>query len=97
MQSGNDAAPIGSFHERRRAVMATSTVRDDVFVWSNLLTASPVFHALTWLFQIMPLFFFAGVAASVKSWSTSLAVGVPRWGSCCARRVRPRCRQSDGD
>ncbi|HYJ55864.1 MAG TPA: hypothetical protein VEX40_10175 [Mycobacterium sp.] len=39
--------------------MATSTVRDGVFVWSNLLTASPVFQALTWLFQITPLFFFA--------------------------------------
>lgn len=50
-------------------VMVTSTVRDDVFVWSNLLTASPVFEALTWLFQIMPLFFFAGVAASVQSWT----------------------------
>ncbi len=47
-------------------VMATSELRDDVFIWSNLLTASPVFQALTWVFQIMPLFFFAGVAASVE-------------------------------
>ena len=45
-------------------VMATSTLRDGVFIWSNLLTASPVFEALTWAFQVMPLFFFAGVAAS---------------------------------
>ena len=44
-------------------VMATSTLRDGVFIWSNLLNASPVFQALTWVFQIMPLFFFAGVAA----------------------------------
>ena len=28
-------------------MMATSTLRDGVFVWSNLLTASPVFQALT--------------------------------------------------
>ena len=42
-------------------VMATSIIRDDVFIWSNLLTGSPVFQALTWVFQIMPLFFFAGV------------------------------------
>ncbi|MGZ6779622.1 MAG: acyltransferase family protein, partial [Mycobacterium sp.] len=48
-------------------IMATSTIRDDVFIWTNLLTASVVFQALTWLFQIMPLFFFAGVAASVDS------------------------------
>ncbi len=47
-------------------IMATSTLRDDVFIWSNLLTASVVFQALTWVFQIMPLFFFAGVAATVE-------------------------------
>ena len=46
-------------------IMATSTIGDDVFIWSNLLTASVVFQALTWVFQIMPLFFFAGVAACV--------------------------------
>ena len=69
-------------------VMATSTVRDDVFIWSNLLTASPVFQALTWLFQIMPLFFFAGVAASVQSWTPAMS-----WGNWlmrrCTRLYRP--------
>jgi hypothetical protein len=48
-------------------VMATSVIRDHVLIWSNLLTASAVFQALTWVFQIMPLFFFAGVAACVDS------------------------------
>lgn len=48
-------------------VMATSIIRNDVFYWENLLTTSVVFQALTWVFQIMPLFFFAGVAASVSS------------------------------
>lgn len=52
-------------------IMATSTIRDDVFVWSNLLTASVAFQALTWVFQIMPLFFFAGVAACVD-------IGIPK-------------------
>lgn len=33
-------------------IMATSAIRDDVFIWSNLLTASVVFQALTWVFQI---------------------------------------------
>lgn len=69
-------------------VMATSTIRDDVFIWSNLLTASTVFQALTWVFQIMPLFFFAGVAASVTSWRP----GTP-WGGWllkrCTRLYRP--------
>jgi hypothetical protein len=46
-----------------RTIMATSTLRDGVFIWTNLLTASPVFQALTWVFQIMPLFFLAGVDA----------------------------------
>jgi hypothetical protein len=69
-------------------VMATSTIRDDVFIWSNLLTASPVFQALTWIFQIMPLFFFAGVAASVQSWTPGSS-----WGNWllrrCTRLYRP--------
>jgi fucose 4-O-acetylase-like acetyltransferase len=68
-------------------VMATSELRDDVFIWSNLLTASPLFQALTWVFQIMPLFFFAGVAASVETWQGT------SWGNWlmrrCTRLYRP--------
>ena len=41
-------------------------LRDGILIWSNLLTASPVFQELAWVFQIMPLFFFAGVAASTE-------------------------------
>src|SRR5690242_4840713 len=69
-------------------VMATSTIRDGVFVWTNLLTVSPVFQALTWVFQIMPLFFFAGVAASVQTWTPGAS-----WGDWlmrrCTRLYRP--------
>jgi Acyltransferase family len=69
-------------------IMATSALRDDVFIWSNLLTASPVFQALTWVFQIMPLFFFAGVAASIESWIPGTS-----WGNWlmrrCTRLYRP--------
>lgn len=69
-------------------VMATSIIRDDVFIWTNLLTESPVFQALTWVFQIMPLFFFAGVAASVQSWTPGSS-----WGNWlmrrCTRLYRP--------
>ena len=69
-------------------VMATSTLRDGVFIWSNLLTASPAFQALTWVFQIMPLFFFAGVAACIDSWTPGTS-----WGNWlmrrCTRLYRP--------
>jgi Acyltransferase family len=69
-------------------IMATSTLRDGVFIWSNLLTVSPVFQALTWVFQIMPLFFFAGVAACVDSWRPNIS-----WGNWlmrrCTRLYRP--------
>ena len=69
-------------------IMATSTLRDGVFIWSNLLTASLVFQALTWIFQIMPLFFFAGVAASIESWTPGAS-----WGNWlmrrCTRLYRP--------
>ncbi|OBB05776.1 acyltransferase [Mycobacteriaceae bacterium 1482268.1] len=69
-------------------IMATSIIRDDVFIWSNLLTASVVFQALTWVFQIMPLFFFAGVAACVHSWQCGES-----WGNWlmrrCTRLYRP--------
>ena len=68
--------------------MATSTIRDDVFIWSNLLTVSVIFQALTWVFQIMPLFFFAGVAACVDTWQSGTS-----WGNWlmrrCTRLYRP--------
>ncbi|MBV9512692.1 MAG: acyltransferase, partial [Mycobacteriaceae bacterium] len=49
-------------------IMAVSTIRNGVFVWGNLLEALPAFGALTWVLQIMPLFFFAGTAAGIESW-----------------------------
>ncbi|OBJ54838.1 acyltransferase [Mycobacterium sp. 1423905.2] len=69
-------------------VMATSVIRDDVLIWDNLLTTSTTFQALTWIFQIMPLFFFAGAAACVTSWRPGTS-----WGSWlmnrCTRLFRP--------
>lgn len=69
-------------------VMATSIIDDEVFIWSNLLTESVVFQALTWVFQIMPLFFFAGVAACVDAWRSG-----DSWGDWlmrrCTRLYRP--------
>ncbi|WP_179471746.1 acyltransferase family protein [Mycolicibacterium vinylchloridicum] len=69
-------------------VMATSIITDGVLHWDNLLTTSPVFQAATWIFQIMPLFFFAGAAASMASWRADVS-----WGQWlmkrCARLFRP--------
>lgn len=69
-------------------IMAVSTVRDGVFVWGNLLESLPALGALTWLLQIMPLFFFAGTAASVESWAPGRS-----WGGWlmarCTRLYRP--------
>ncbi|KAB7761666.1 acyltransferase family protein [Mycolicibacterium mucogenicum] len=69
-------------------LMATSIIDEAVFRWGNLLTTSVVFQALTWVFQIMPLFFFAGVAASVGSYGSGTS-----WGGWllkrCTRLYRP--------
>ncbi len=70
------------------AVMATSIISDGVLHWDNLLTTSVAFQAATWVFQIMPLFFFAGAAASMASWRADVS-----WGQWlmkrCARLFRP--------
>jgi Acyltransferase family len=69
-------------------VMAISIIRNGVLIWDNLLTTSTVFQALTWVFQIMPLFFFAGAAACVASWRPGT-----NWGGWlmkrCTRLFRP--------
>jgi hypothetical protein len=69
-------------------VMAISVIRNHVFIWENLLTASAVFQALTWALQIMPLFFFAGAAACLSSWQPGT-----NWGGWlmkrCTRLFRP--------
>jgi hypothetical protein len=69
-------------------VMAVSIIRGNVLIWDNLLVTSPLFQALTWIFQIMPLFFFAGAAACVSSWRPGT-----NWGDWlmkrCTRLFRP--------
>lgn len=69
-------------------VMAISIIANHVLIWDNLLTTSPVFRALTWIFQIMPLFFFAGAAACLSSWRPGT-----NWGGWlmkrCTRLFRP--------
>lgn len=50
------------------ALMGVVTWRDGVPKVGNLLAAFPWMQAATWVFQIVPLFFFAGGAASTISW-----------------------------
>lgn len=68
--------------------MAISIIRNHVLIWDNMLTTSAVFQSLTWLLQIMPLFFLAGAAACVSSWSPGA-----NWGGWlmkrCTRLFRP--------
>jgi len=69
-------------------LMAISVIRDDVLIWDNLLATSVALQALTWIFQIMPLFFFAGAAACLTSWQPGM-----NWGNWlmkrCTRLFRP--------
>lgn len=69
-------------------VMAASIIENHVLIWDNLLTSSVLFQAMTWLLQIMPLFFFAGAAACVSSWAPGT-----NWGGWlmkrCTRLFRP--------
>lgn len=62
-------------------VMAISIIRGGVLIWDNLLTTSVAFQALTWIFQIMPLFFFAGTAACLTSWQPGT-----NWGGWLMKR-----------
>jgi hypothetical protein len=55
--------------------MAVVAWPDGVPRLGNLLAAFPWTQALTWLLQIMPLFFFAGGAASTLSWDRHAARG----------------------
>ncbi|ORB02729.1 acyltransferase [Mycolicibacter minnesotensis] len=69
-------------------VMATSVIRDGVLIWDNLLTATPALAGLTWVFQVMPLFFFAGAAACLSTWRPGGEWGV--WlMRRCTRLFRP--------
>lgn len=53
----------------------------------NLLGEVPAIRPLTWLAQVMPLFFFAGGAAGAYGWRT----GTP-WGTWLVTRAQRLCR-----
>ena len=57
------------------SIMAVVAWPDGVPVLGNLLAAYPWTQALTWVLQIMPLFFVAGGAANALSWERHRARG----------------------
>ncbi|HET7899970.1 MAG TPA: acyltransferase family protein [Candidatus Nanopelagicales bacterium] len=63
------------------SIMAVVAWPGGVPLLGNLLAAYPWTQALTWVLQIMPLFFFAGGAASAISWDRHRARGgeYPAW------------------
>lgn len=71
-------------------LVSTSMICDHGLIWDNVLTNSNWnrYRALSWIFQIMPLFFFAGAAGCVTSWQPGT-----NWGSWlmkrCTRLFRP--------
>lgn len=54
---------------------------------SNPIGYTSGLWALTWLFQVMPLFFFCGGYAHIRTWESAKARGV-RWWSFIASRIR---------
>ncbi len=56
-------------------VMAVVAWPEGIPRLGNLLAAFPWTQALTWLLQIMPLFFFAGGAANALSWDRAQVRG----------------------
>jgi hypothetical protein len=60
-------------------IMAVVAWPGGVPVLGNLLAAFPVTQALTWVLQVMPLFFIAGGAANALSWDRHGADGYAPW------------------
>jgi hypothetical protein len=64
-------------------VMLLVSVDSDGLHFGNLLTNSPVLQALTWVLQVLPLFFFAGAASSAMGYRPGVS-----WGGWLLRRAQ---------
>src|SRR6266545_3332317 len=56
--------------------MAVLPYRDGKFVGQNLLEIDPWTHILTWIFQVMPIFFIVGGFTNAHSWRSANERGV---------------------
>jgi hypothetical protein len=64
------------------------TVRNGRPGGQNVLAVLPWTHGLTWVFQVVPLFFFVGGYANAASWSAFANAGADWAGWVCARGER---------
>jgi fucose 4-O-acetylase-like acetyltransferase len=62
-------------------------VRADRIEGRSVLAVLPWTHPLTWLFQVMPLFFMVGGFANAKSWESEREQGPARWVPWVLRRT----------
>jgi surface polysaccharide O-acyltransferase-like enzyme len=67
--------------------MAAVTVRDGELAVGHLLVLAPWTHALTWVFQVMPVFFLVGGYANALSWRAARRRGED-YGAWLRARVR---------
>ena len=58
-------------------LMAAVVVRDGELVPGHLLALAPWTHPLTWVFQVMPVFFIVGGYANGLSWRSARRRGLP--------------------
>lgn len=70
-------------------LVAAVLERDGMLVAGQVLQYVPETRLLTWVFQVLPLFFFVGGSVNAASWRRSLAGGEgwPRWVRRRARRL----------
>ena len=68
-------------------LLAVVSVRDGQLEAANLLTVEPWTHWLTWIFQVMPLFFFVGGYANAAAFRSARRKGVT-WADWVRGRAR---------
>jgi hypothetical protein len=69
-------------------LIAAVVVRDGELVLGHLLDLAPWTHPLTWVFQVMPVFFLVGGYANALSWRSARRRGEPYAGWLRARLRR---------
>lgn len=58
-------------------LMAAVVIRDGSIAAENVLTTIPIAGPLTWIFQVMPIFFFVGGYSNALSWRSARRRGEP--------------------
>jgi hypothetical protein len=69
-----------------------ATVDDDGLHIGNILGELPWLSPITWVVQVMPLFFFAGGAAAAYGWHPEGSAAGKAWGSWLVSRTQRLCR-----